>query len=150
MNTAFYKNASKTYELMEKESYVNEQEERLFVGNFSDAIKQGGISSRYYSQIRQLLLSPHTDPCIEIRQRGNSGQPSVILLRHPPPPEWGGITAGDLTGGALSATMVAELEAEVKRLQAWRETLGGMNIAEVLRDFEKRLIRLERGYDGKE
>lgn len=143
--SALYDRCVEAYEFMNQESQVNQHGERLFTGSITKIVRRTGVSSKYYSQVRQLLLSPHTDPCIEIVQRGNSEQPSVILLHHPPPPEWAGITAGDLTTDAVSATMVAELESRLSRVETWRESIGEVNLSKVLQDFERRLSKLERG-----
>jgi hypothetical protein len=67
-----------------------------------------------------------------------------VVLNHPPPEEWAGITGSDLTGRADSAILGVELEARTAKLETWRESLGEVNLSEVLVNFEKRIARLER------
>jgi hypothetical protein len=141
--TAIYRHALRVYEIMDKQSFSNSFGERAFSGKLKDVFEEAGVSKAYYRPIRQLLDSPDLDPCITILERGNASQRTLILLNHPPPPEWGVITPKDLTAPAIDATMVADLAARVERLEAWRETLGGVNLAEALRNFESRISRLE-------
>jgi hypothetical protein len=128
------------YKYMEERSYVNEHQERQFKGNLIKAYKEAGGHMGWYSEVRKLLESPELDPCMLLVQKGNPHQPSIVNLYHPPSPDWGNFTRGDLTDPPTAATI---LEARTERLEAWRESLGGVNLAEVLRNFEMRITRLE-------
>jgi hypothetical protein len=143
MESALYTYLCKVYELLEERSTVDESGERTFVGSLKELFNETGASTTYYTPIRRLLDSPHDDPCITIYQRGNSNQESVIRLNHSPPEEWQKIFVRDLTGGRESATILVRMEREVEALIAWRESLGEVNIAKALVNFEKRLRALE-------
>lgn len=141
--SALFQHTTNIYKYMEENSELNSLGERLYVGSIQEAVRSAGASSRYYTAIRKLLGSPPDDPCIDIVQRGNTYQPSIVLLKHPPPEGWEKIPPSALTQPAVSATLIAELTEKVEQLQAWRESLGGMNIAEAMINFENRLRRLE-------
>lgn len=146
--TALYRYTLVIYEFMFEHSELNEHEEQVFVGSFTNAFKQVGASSTYYTPIRQLLLSPDLDPCISVLQRGNASQPSIIRLHHPPHEEWKNISHKPLTAGREAATLVPELERRIKLLEGWRESIGEVNLSEVLRNFELRITRLEKEREG--
>ena len=139
----FFQQLVAAYMFMENNSKVNEHGERIYEGSLTDVIKQTGVSSRHYSDLRGLLLSPFEDPCIEIYQRGNSHQLSRVILRHAPSAEWEKISPGDLTGRGRAATLGLELEDAVHNLKAWRESLGEVNLRNALINFETRITRLE-------
>jgi hypothetical protein len=82
---------------------------------------------------------------IRVVKRGNRHQSSIIEITGKLPRS-ALLPPNHLTEARSSATLVAEVEAEVKSLTAWRESLtkGGLDIAEVLRDFELRITRIER------
>jgi hypothetical protein len=141
--TAIYRHAVRMYEIMAERSFSTKYGERAFSGKLKDVFEETGASKAYYTPIRQLLDSPDLDPCITVLERGNASQRTLIRLNHPPPPEWGVIAPKDLTAPAIGATMIVDLAARVERLEAWRETLGGVNLAEALRNFESRISRLE-------
>ena len=86
--TALHKYTVRIYELMEKESETNEFGEQIFTGLLTEMFLRSGASTAYYTAARKLLLSPIDNPCIIIEQRGNSSQPSIIRLNHPPPSAW--------------------------------------------------------------
>ena len=131
------------YKYMNERSIVNEHQERQFKGNLIDAYLAVGGHRAWYKDVRKLLESPDLDPCIIVVQRGNPHQPTITNLHHPPPPEWGNLTTRGLTDTRGLATMLLDVEGKVERLEAWRESLGGVNLAEVLRNFETRITRLE-------
>lgn len=145
--TEFFQHIKRVYEIMYERSELNEYDERIFTGKLSRVFQESGASSTYYSPIRELLLSPLNDPCIEIRQRGNVSQSSIILLRHPPPDDWSEVTHRDLTRRGGRATLGLEVEggaARLERLEKWRESIGGVNLSEFIRTTESRLSALEQ------
>lgn len=140
---ALYNITRAYYELLTKHAKQNEDGELVYEGSVTDLYKQAGGSTRYYSMVRQLLLSPVGDPCIEIRRQGNSYQTSIIVLKHGPLEEWEEMRPGDLTMPALPDRVVG-VETRLAALELWRETtFREVNIREVLRDFERRLSQLE-------
>jgi hypothetical protein len=148
--TALYEATAKAYRLMEEQSEYNEFDELIFQGHFTRVFQQCGASSRWYTAIRKLLDTPTTDPCITVHQRGNVHQPSIIRLNHPPSESWEKISADDLTGDREHAMLLAEVEAKVNRLDAWRESIGKeVNLSEALRNLEDRVSRLERKRESK-
>ena len=107
---------------MEERSTINEYDERIFEGSITKLVKEVGASSTYYGPIRQLLDSPHHDPCIILYRRGSAGHVSIVRLMHPPPQEWGEIPPVRLTRQGKGATL-RELESRVEKLEArWRES----------------------------
>jgi len=113
----------------------------VFSGSPTELFKQLKINPRYYTPIRKILLATES---ITILQQGNRASFSVWVLNHPPPPQekW----PEDLTGAQVSATMRVEFERRIVALESWRESLttGGINIPEVLRNFELRIAKLEK------
>jgi len=141
--TALYRYTCEVYDLLQERSKTNEHEEQLFEGSVVEVYRQVGASSRYYSSIRKLLISPELDPCITFLQRGNGSQPTIIRLHHEPPQDWKNISEKGLTAPREGAILLVELEREIKLLRAWRESIGEVNISKALRNFEKRLAKLE-------
>lgn len=117
----------------------------VFRGKLMDVFQSLGLSATYYSRIRRIFIKYD---CVTYLQRGTRSYDSVLVL-HRPPPTAENISAADLTddpsGGTMSAMAerLDELEREVSILTQWRESLGGLNILEALRDIEKRLPKRE-------
>lgn len=141
-----YRYAAAAYQLLEEAAELNEYQELIFTGKLAATIRRAGGSSTYYSKIRELLDSPMGDPCIEVRTRGAGVTPSVVVLRHPPPEEWAGL---DLTSARATAKLSADSKTE-GRLRVFLDEIGGMNIREILIDFESRLSQLEQERDERE
>ena len=135
--------AKRFYTLLKERAELNEYQELVFKGSLTKAFKQIGASSSYYSPIRKLLLESGS---IEITQRGAGSQLSEVRVNELNE----NIFSEPLTGGSGRGTVgVDELGARVARLEAWRETTGGLNIAEALRNIEDRVLRLESLTGGK-
>lgn len=150
--TPLFDATKRLYGLMEEDAETNDVGELVYQGSLTKLFNRVDASTSYYSHCRQLLLSPDTDPCIEIRQQGNSYQPSVVVLRHAPPEAWKKITPGDLTGPNLPARM-ERVEGRIDALESWREAIfKGVNLLETLTNLEGRLSQLERetSENGKE
>lgn len=118
----------------------------VFRGKLTDVFNELKASQTYYSQIRAILANYE---CVTILQRGTSAYESVLVLNHAPPsPE--NISSQDLTRPTGAATLgslgeaIEDLGQRLKGLENWREGTGGINIGEVLRNFEQRLAKLER------
>jgi hypothetical protein len=152
--TAFYKHMRAVYAYLEGNAELSSDNELIFEGKWQDAFEHLGISSSYYSPIRKMLETPADDPCCTIYQRGNSEQPSLIKLHHPPLVEWKNISVSALTKPREGATLISDLEREVAELKAWREEVfGTFNVRDALRNHEGRIARLEdengKGINGK-
>jgi len=134
--------ARRFYDLLWEYSMINEYGQRIFTGKLRDVYNATGASNASYTRIRKLLIELGV---IRIVQRGNRHQLSVVEITGELPPS-DLLPPGHLTERTAAATMVVEVERQVKSLTAWRESLlkGGLDIAEVLKDFELRLTRLER------
>jgi hypothetical protein len=137
--------AIKLYALLDERAEENEYHERIFTGKISDLYKEIGASTAYYSRIRKLLID---NGSIELMQRGTGSQPSQLKLHRPLEVDEI-ISDMPLTEEKISATMGVELIRRLELLEAWRETTGGLNIAEAFRDMERRLTRLEGQVTGK-
>jgi hypothetical protein len=160
---ATVKYANMLYDAMlaESEPYPlsEDPDARVYHGKVTEVFNQLGISMSYYTPIRRFLT---TNGCIEMVKRGGRGLASDVLLRHPPPEplaepvEPVESTATDapesivkiapehLTPRRHLATLMAEVEGRLDRLEAWRETTGGVNIAETMRNHESRITQLEK------
>lgn len=119
----------------------------IFTGSIVNMIKRFTNSNADYSAVRQLLLSPHNDPCIVIVQRGSRDQKSVIELRHPPLEAWRNISRGDLTGSRTADKLSVEVEGRIAALESWREPFKEVNVTKALMNIEKRLTKLEKAFN---
>jgi hypothetical protein len=133
--------ARQLYNLMDSLAKENEYHERVFTGSITDLYKDIGASTSYYTAIRKFLLDAEL---ITILQRGNAKQQSQVRLNELSE----NILRKPLTAAPRAATMGADVQRRLERLEAWRETTGGLNIAEALRNIEDRVTRLEGNSDS--
>ena len=117
----------------------------VYHGKVTELFKELGIPQMYYSRIRRFLI--HSD-CIRMVKRGARGLGSEVqLLRRPEPSDESAeivkLSLNRLTVPSDPATVRPEFERRIGRLEKWRETLGGLNIAEAMRNFELRISKLE-------
>ena len=133
--------ARRLYEAMLEQSYP-EDDVHVFVGKVTELFRELGISTAYYSRIRRLLIQGGS---IQIVKRGARGLGSEVRLYRPPED----FTFGDLTPTRDAATMMVELEGRLRRLEGWRESQGGLNTGEALRNHENRISQLESEIPGK-
>lgn len=125
-----------------KRKRIGEQQsfKLVFTGSLVEVFDSVVANRGIYTKVRSILVETGS---IEIVERGNRSRPTAVVLHHPPPPQesW----PEDLTGSRPSATLYADMERRVKALEAWRETLTGgeFNIAEALRNMERRINSLE-------
>lgn len=110
-------------------------------GKLTDVFRELKVTSKYYTTIRAILTKTGS---ITIVETGSRNRPSIVVLNHEPPPLQKINNLG-LTGTAPAATMMVELQRRLATLEAWRESQGGINIAEALRNLEDRLTKLESG-----
>lgn len=132
--SATAKYAAEFYNLMDSRAEENQYHERIFTGSLTKLYRELGASTAYYTRIRKVLIE---SGAIEILVRGNGKQPTQIKLNQ-------NISDQGLTARPPSATVGVEVERRLAALESWRETTGGLNIAEVLRNMESRLSELER------
>jgi hypothetical protein len=139
--------AEKLYDAMiERSEPIDEY--HIYHGKVTELFNELKIPMTYYSRIRRLLVM---NGSIEMIKRGSRGLASDVLLRHPPSelpsPGTGSaivkIASDRLTNPAPPATLIAEFERRLARLEAWRETTGRVNITDTLRNHESRLSHLE-------
>lgn len=125
---------------------------RVWRGKLSELFDSLSISNKYYTSIRRILIEYD---CVQYLERGTRGYESVLVLNHAPPPIEK-ISPADLTSSAGDATLVAvaerltSAERKLAILEGLRDQLGGINIAEVLQDMERRVSQLERETGGKQ
>lgn len=140
----FIKHSLAIYDMLLKLAKVIGPEEIQFTGSLTKVFYLADVPIAYYSKVRRVLIESGS---ITFIQRGSRYQETVISLHHEPPSNESALaeisSLGDLTGGANLATLVTEQGAAIQRLEAWRESLGGINIAEVFKDMERRLNNLE-------
>lgn len=121
----------------------------VFRGQLSDVFRELKVSQTFYSKIRAILIEYD---CVTYLQRGTRAYDSVLLLNHPPPEE---VPPEVLTRPSDPATLSAVADAleslshSVSVLEKWRESTGGINISEALRNMELRLARLEKPTEAK-
>jgi hypothetical protein len=126
-----------------KPEKIDGAELSVWRGKLTEVFKQLEAPNKYYTPVRAILTKTGT---ITIVEAGSRNRDSILVLNRnlPPPADLAPILAElDLTGARPSATLWVEMERRVSALEAWRETAGGINIAEALRDFEVRLTRME-------
>lgn len=102
------------------------------------------IPAAYYAKIRAILFDGY-DPCVVMLQRGGTGNPSVVALRHPPSEEI--FTEEGLTSARARDTVSSEAQ-RIQKLEAWRDSLSPaeenrLNVVEALRNHELRIATLE-------
>lgn len=117
----------------------------VFVGYLSKVFNKLDISRTYYTKVRAVLVN---SGCIVIEVVGNAHQPSIIKLNGLCSREElaENISAEPLTDAGRYGSLLASVRDVGERfasLEKWREQFGEVNITEVLRDFERRLSRLE-------
>jgi hypothetical protein len=120
----------------------------IYHGKVTELFNELKIPMTYYSRIRRQLVS---NGSIEMIKRGSRGLASDVLLRHPPSEASSPgtdaaivkIASDRLTNPGRAATLTAEFERRLARLESWRENQGGLNITESLRNHESRISRLE-------
>jgi hypothetical protein len=108
------------------------------------------IPSTYYARIRVILFGG-ADPCVIMLRRGTHGNPSVVVLRHPPSAEL--FADEGLTQARSAATVFLDATKRVEKLEAWRDSLtpadeNRLNVVEALRNHETRLAALEASQEG--
>jgi hypothetical protein len=122
--------------MLSERAKLNEYHELVFTGSLTKLYQELGASTSYYSPIRKLLVD---SGAIEITQRGTRSQVSEVTVKQLSE----NISPDPLTAARPAATMGVEVDRRLASLEAWRETTGGLNIAEALRNMESRLSRLE-------
>jgi hypothetical protein len=140
---AWIRHARTLYTLLDERAEFNEYGERVFEGKVLDVFHEVGASNADFSKIIRLL---QVNGLIRYVQRGNRHQPTLIEITGELQPG-ALLPAEHLTAVVHAATLEADrLEQRVTALTAWRESLekGGLNLAEVVRDYELRITRLER------
>lgn len=116
----------------------------VFRGQLSDVFREMKVSQSFYTKIRAILIEYD---CVSYLQKGTRAYDSVLILNHEPPEE---ISPEVLTRPSDPATLsvladrLEDLEHSVKVLEKWRDSAGGINIGEALRNMELRLAKLER------
>lgn len=112
-------------------------------GKLMEAFESMKVSNVFYSRIRRIFLKYD---CVTYLQRGTKSYDSVLVLNHPPPQI---LSAEDLTVRPGDATLQAvaerlsEAEHKIAVLEAWRDSLGGLNILELAIEV-KRLSDLSK------
>jgi len=111
----------------------------VWEGRMVDVYDRTGASRTYYSKAYDLLSEMG---CIVIERRGRREVQTRIVLLTPPTPELyerhHGNVAYRLTHGQSDATM--RLEQRVKNIEG---RLSGIELKDILIDFEQRLRKLE-------
>jgi hypothetical protein len=115
---------------------------RVFTGSLTATYTMAKLPMSYYTPVRKYLKE---NGCVQILEQGTRGYPSTVLLLHPPAADAESTDEtpdGRLTGGGVSGRLT-EIERRVDALMGWRESQGGIDIREVLRNMELRISRLE-------
>lgn len=138
------KYAREFYRILEQDQVletVDGKDLRVWRGKLTDVFRELRVTSKYYSTIRAILTKSGS---ITIVETGSRNRDSIVVLNHEPP-SLQEINNLGLTGTAPAATLTVELQRRLSALEAWRESQGGINIAEALRNIENRLRKLEAG-----
>ena len=110
----------------------------VFRGNIGDVFSASGVSKSYYSPIRKFLMECGA---ITILERGTAHNPSLVVLDpdRPPPTVLPSIVKSE----EERLTLAEEVGRLSHTVEVWETRLGGINIQEALRNFERRISRLE-------
>ena len=141
-NPTVLKYAIQLYQYLDERAEVNQYHEHVFTGRVGEAYKAIGASSTYHSDIRKLLIESGS---VTVLQRGTGKQASEWVLNGLDE----NILVVPLTPPEPGATMGVQVDRRLAALESWRETTGGINIAEALRNMESRLTKLEGQVYGK-
>ncbi|HEY1248776.1 MAG TPA: hypothetical protein VGE97_07310 [Nitrososphaera sp.] len=129
--------AKEFYDLLDSEA-EGEAGERVFVGQITEVFKRLDVGVGNYSPIRAILVS---SGAVQFQKRGNRRESTVLSLLGSEK-----ISSEGLTRARRDATVSLQgVKQRLRSLEAWRETTGGVNLSEVLRDFERRISALENG-----
>lgn len=136
MTKAAAEYAKKFHALLTERAELNEYGELVFHGSLTKLYDELGASTTYYTPIRSALIETQS---IEITKQGAGKQLSEVTVKELSEK----ISPDPLTPAPDAATLTAGVERRLLRLEAWRETTGGLNIVEALRNMELRLSKLE-------
>jgi hypothetical protein len=139
MTETFINHCAKMYQALHERAVDKElssgQTARVFTGSYTDAWKSTGISQTYYSPIRKWL---EKNKAILVLQTGGRSVDTVIVLQGlPDTPEADGWLGNKGLTESTNYARLAESVAEIKK------SLGGLNIVEILAEFETRVKSLE-------
>jgi hypothetical protein len=109
----------------------------VFEGHITVLMRELEIPASWYSQIRGVLFGTNADPCCIMLNAGRATEPTRVLVCRPPTPL--DLTLTDEAG----KLRLAEVEERVARLEAWREGIGNINLANTLYEYEQRITQLE-------
>lgn len=140
--------AGQVYEELVRRAALEETEGAevlVYRGKITEVFNYFGLSQNYYTSIKRIF---DICECITYLQKGTNAYPSVVVLNRPPPASVEELPL-KLRERILPEDLTAEgefarLRAQVETLTAWRETLGGINLGEAVRNIERRLSRLEK------
>lgn len=130
----------KAFDELAEQTQVDGISVRVFRGSITERWSSIGASQSFYTPVMHTLKELG---CITLISSGRRSHPSIVALHHPPDEVEFLLThTGDLTGSPEAAKLR-------KRLENLERRVGGVNIAEVLLELEKRVAWLER-HVGKE
>lgn len=112
----------------------------IFRGKYTEAWSTLGASQTYYTRVRAYLRD---NGYIQMLEQGSRNRDSIILLAKEPPQD---VLQSPKENAAERLTLAGRfdtLEQQVQALRAWRESAGGINLQEALRNIERRLLKLE-------
>lgn len=136
-----------TYILQLYETMVERSTDGIYEGKVVDTFASLGISNSYYTELFNVLKELG---CIELLDRGTRNRPTRYRLHHAPTvvayerryiKPTGGLTAA----GKPATVTVTELEQRVSNIE---RRLSGVDIKQILADYEKRIARLEQQTKG--
>lgn len=140
-NPVMIKYARQFYDALAERAELNEGGELVFTGKLLEVFHSLGVAQKYYTTTRRIFKLYE---CVRYIERGTKAYDSVLVLLHPPPDELPPDVIDRLTNRERAAN-VEDVARRVSALEDWREslTMGGTNISAILRNFEKRLAKLE-------
>jgi hypothetical protein len=138
MASTVFQHAHTFYTAMDErandEIWDNGAEVRVFRGKVTIVFRSLEISQSYYGRVKTALIE---SGCISFAQVGSRGNPSTILLHHPPSSDEFSLREDRPLTKNVEAAMLSQ------RMDGIENRLGGMNVVEALANVESRLRDLD-------
>lgn len=135
---AIIRHTATVYQALNDESKLEdigeEHNARIFRGKLTEVFKSTGVGATYYSEVFRQL---DEQGCVTLLQRGSKSVDSVVILHRPPSPD------GYLPPPKSPLTNPERYANLQEDVEALKTLVGGIHIAEALKEIEDRFKKLE-------